>query len=193
MDDMTDSNETPEHRQSADESSLSFPAGAHIGRVIGSVALGLLGLLVLLLGADGFIALCGVALVVLFGLVFPILIVKRHQQDHRHELTPEGLELVRSGQSGEETVHQATWSVVDSVTTASLGNRPEAPDFPAVNVAFASGSGRRPKHRSLFSREVLGEKIVLNQPLEIGRWELVELLTAAHERFKPRPKPNSAR
>lgn len=81
---MTDSNETPEHRQSADESSLSFPAGAHIGRVIGSVALGLLGLLVLLLGADGFIALCGVALVVLFGLVFPILIVKRHQQDHRH-------------------------------------------------------------------------------------------------------------
>lgn len=121
------------------------------------MVLGLLGLLVLVLGADGFVALCGVVLVVLFGLVFPILIVKRHRQDRRFEL------------------------------------RPEVPDFPAVNVAFASGPGRRPKHRSPFSREVLGEKIVLSQPLEIDRWEPVELLTAAHERFKPRPKPNSAR
>ena len=218
MEDMTGSDETSGYRQSADESSLSFPAGsskaervvmrldfiedngrlvighapagAHIGRLIGSVVLGLLGLLVLVLGADGFVALCGFVIVVLFGLVFPVLIVRRQQQDYRLELTPESLELVRSGQGGEETVHHATWSVVESVTTASFGNRPESPSFPSVNVAFASGSGRRAKHRAPFRREVLGEKIVLNQPLEVGRWELIDLLTAAHQRF--RPKPDSA-
>lgn len=212
---MTGSDEAPGYRHSTDESSLSFPAGAskaervamrldtiekngrlvigrassgaYIGRLIGSVAIGLLGLLVLVLGADGFVALCGVVLVVLFVLVFPVLIVRRHQQDYRLELTLESLELVRTGKSGEETMHHATWSVVDSVTTASFGNRPESPSFPAVNVAFASGSGRRSTRRSFLTREIQGERIVLNQPLEVGRWELVDLLTAAHERFKPKP------
>lgn len=217
---MTGSDEAPgyrQSRQSADESSLIFPAGAskgervairlesiekngrlvigrassgaYTGRLIGSVALGLLGLLVLVLGADGFVALCAVVHLILFGLVSPMLIVRRHQQDYRLELTPESLELIRDGQSGEETVHHATWSVVDSVTTASFGNRPESPSFPAVNVAFASGSGRRSTRRSFLTREIQGERIVLNQPLEVGRWELVDLLTAAHERFRPKPDP----
>lgn len=213
MNDKAGNDKTPGPRQTTDESALNFPAGtsksekiekrldlienngrlviargssgAYIGRAIGSVAIGLLGLVVLVLGADGFVALCGVAFIVVFGLVVPIFIFKRYRQDHFLELTSDGFELVRRGQGGEETVHQATWSVVDSVTTVRPGNRPVAPSFPAINVAFASGEGRRSSRRSFLTREHLGERIVLNQPLGIGRWELVELLTAAHQRFKP--------
>ena len=213
MNDKAGNDKTPGPRQTTDESALNFPAGtsksekiekrldlienngrlviargssgAHIGRAIGSVAIGLLGLVVLVLGADGFVALCGGAFILIFGLAVPVFIFKRYQQDYFLELTSAGFELVRRGQSGEETMHQATWSVVDSVTTVRSGNRPVAPSFPAINVAFASGAGRRSSRRSFLTREHLGERIVLNQPLEIGRWELVYLLTAAHQRFRP--------
>lgn len=200
MNDKAGNDKTPGPRQTTDESALNFPAGtsksekiekrldlienngrlviargssgAYIGRAIGSVAIGLLGLVVLVLGADGFVALCGVAFIVVFGLVVPIFIFKRYRQDHFLELTSDGFELVRRGQGGEETVHQATWSVVDSVTTVRPGNRPVAPSFPAINVAFASGEGGgRAAVRSSLAN-ILGKESFSTSPWKsaVGSW-----------------------
>lgn len=219
MDEVTGSDERPMYRESADDPSQRLPEGSsqservamrldliekngllvigrgsgrtYIGRIVGSVALGLLGLLVLVMGADGFAGFSGFLLFILFGVVFPIFIVKRHHQDHSLELTPKDFSLTRRGRHGAETLHRASWANVTSVTTVKFGNRPESPSFPAVNVVAASGIGRRSKIRTFFTRELRGEKIVLNQPLAVGRWELVALLTDAHRRFAP--KPDSAR
>ncbi|GAA1552070.1 MULTISPECIES: hypothetical protein [Brevibacterium] len=146
------------------------------------MGLGLLGLLVLLLGAEGFVALAGFVLFGLFSFVFPIMIVKRHGQDHRLELTPDGFELIRCDKDSEVTVDLAKWANVSRVSTAKFGNQPESPDFPVVDVFSSAGAGNGP---SLFNRDPHGASIVLNQPLEVGRWELYELLVAAHQRFRP--------
>lgn len=159
--------------------------GAFIGRVVGSVLVGLLGLAVLVLGADGFVGVAGFVLFVLFSVVIPIVTVKRHRQDYSLELTPEAFTVIRRVGSTQETVHRVSWWNVIHVGTVRFGNRPEAPNIPSVVVLGASGIGRRPKVRTFFSREIRGERVTLNQPLAVGRWELVGLLTEAQKRFAP--------
>lgn len=209
MGDMTGSAGVPESGPWADESSLSFPPGAskserveirldiiensgrlviargsraaHIARVVLSVGLGLLGLLVLLLGAEGLIALAGFVLFGLFSVVFPIIIIRRHGQDHRLEMSPDGFELIRCDKDSQVTVDRAKWENVSRVSTAKFGNQPESPDFPVVDVFSSAGAG---SGLSVFNRNPHGARIVLNQPLEVGRWELYELLVAAHQRFR---------
>jgi len=161
--------------------------GAIIGRVVGSVLIGLLGLAALVLGADGFVGVCGFLLLIVFGIVLPIVVVKRHNQDHSLELTPEAFTLFRRVGRTQETVHRVSWSNVLSVGTVRFGNQPEAPNIPSVVVLGASGIGRRPTVRTLFMREIRGERVTLNQPLAIGRWELVGLLAEAQKRFAPKP------
>ncbi|WP_240372537.1 hypothetical protein [Brevibacterium zhoupengii] len=201
--------EVPGPLQSVEESSLSFPAGAtkaektrlrleaiehsgrlvigrgprgsHITRVVLSVMLGLLGLLVLVLGAEGFVALAGFVFFGVFSFVVPIVITKRYGQDHRLELTPDRFELIRIEKDVEATVEES-WANVTRVTTVSSGHQPASPQFPVVDV-FSSTGAR--SGFSLFSGDPHGARIVFNQQLEVGRWELYELLDAAHQRFRP--------
>ena len=210
------SGESSGSRRSIDESELKFPPGSdkaervamrleaieeygrlvigpastikYIGRLVVCFLIGALGLVTLILGADGFVALCAVAVIAIFGIWFPVLTVKRNRRNYHLELTPEAVELIQVTPDGEDTVHHATWSVVDSVTTARFGNRPEAPLYPVLNVESASGSGRRTKRRAFLSPEVYGEKFVLDQPLEVTTWELLDLVTAAHQKFKSKPE-----
>lgn len=168
--------------------------GAIIGRIVGSVLIGLLGLAVLVLGAEGFVGVAGFLLFAVFGVVIPIISVKRHRQDYSLELTPEAFTVIRRVGSTQETVHRVSWSNVIHVGTVRFGNQPEAPNIPSVVVLGASGIGRRSTVRTLFTREIRGERVTLNQPLAIGRWELVELLTEAQKRFAPtmREEPKGA-
>ena len=161
--------------------------GALVWRVVGSMLFGLLGLTALVLGADGFVAVCGVVMVICFGVILPIVNIRKHRQDHSLELTPEAFTLVRRVGRTAETVHRVSWSNVVSVGTVRFGNQPEALNIPSVVVLGASGVGRRPLVRTTFRREIRGERVTLNQPLAIGRWELVDLLTEAHRRFDPKP------
>lgn len=159
---------------------------AIIGRVVGSVLIGVLGLAVLVLGAEGVVGVAGFLLFVVFGVVLPVLSVKRHRQDHSLELTPEAFTVIRRVGSTQETLHRVSWWNVIHVGTVRFGNQPEAPNIPSVVVLGASGIGRRPKVRTLFTREIRGERVTLNQPLAVGRWELVGLLTEAQKRFAPK-------
>ncbi|HJG80986.1 MAG TPA: hypothetical protein K8V08_11300 [Brevibacterium senegalense] len=161
--------------------------GSLVWRVVGSMLFGLLGLTALVLGADGFVAVCGVVMVICFGIILPIVNIRKHRQDHSLELTPEAFTLVRRVGRTAETVHRVSWSNVVSVGTVRFGNQPEALNIPSVVVLGASGVGRRPLVRTTFRREIRGERVTLNQPLAIGRWELVDLLTEAHRRFDPKP------
>lgn len=162
--------------------------GAIIGRVVGSVLIGVLGLAVLVLGAEGFVGVAGFLLFVVFGVVLPVFSVKRHRQDHSLELTPEAFTVIRHVGSTQETVHRVSWANVLQVGTVRFGNQPEAPNIPSVVVLGASGIGRRPLVRTLFTREIRGERVTLNQPLAVGRWELVDLLTEAQKRFAPKKR-----
>ena len=161
--------------------------GSLVWRVVGSVLLGLLGLTALVMGADGFVAVCSVVMLVCCGVILPIVNIRKHRQDHSLELTQEGFALVRRVGRTAETVHRVSWSNVVSVGTVRFGNQPEALNIPSVVVLGASGVGRRPLVRTTFRREIRGERVTLNQPLAIGRWELVDLLTEAHRRFDPKP------
>lgn len=221
MGEVTGSNGASQYRESApgDGRPLAFPAGATkneriafrldlvekngllvigraskgslIGRAVGSVLIGLLGLAVLVLGADGFVGVAGFVLFVLFGVLIPIITVKRYRQDYSLELTPEAFTVIRRVGSTQETVHRVSWWNVLHVGTVRFGNRSEAPDIPSVVVLGASGIGRRPVVRTFFSREIRGERVTLNQPLAIGRWELVGLLTEAQKRFAPMARSGS--
>lgn len=158
----------------------------YIVRVVGSVALGLLGLAALFMGAEGFTALSGVAVFGFFGILCPVLLVKNRQNDYRLELTTDGFSLDRLGRNGKEIMHRVRWADVITVTTAAFGYRSESLNFPAVIVTSAWGIARRPTVRTVFNREIRGEKVMLNQPFDVGRWELVLLLEEAHKRFAPR-------
>src|SRR5690625_7430386 len=81
--------------------------GAIIGRVVGSVLIGLLGLAALVLGADGFVGVCGFLLLIVFGIVLPIVVVKRHNQDHSLELTPEARSAARRVGKAYQVTRQA--------------------------------------------------------------------------------------
>ncbi|SMY13019.1 hypothetical protein [Brevibacterium jeotgali] len=160
--------------------------GAIIGRVVGSVLIGVLGLAVLVLGAESLVGAAGFLLFVVFGIVLPVFSVKRHRQDYSLELTPEAFTVIRRVGRTQETVHRVSWPNVVQVGTVRFGHQPEAPNIPSVVVLGASGIGRRPLVRTLFTREIRGERVTLNQPLAVGRWELVDLLTEAQKRFAPK-------
>lgn len=119
---------------------------------------------------------------ILFSFVVPIVINKRYGQDYRLELTPDRFELIRIEKDVEATVDEASWANVTRVTTVSSGHQPASPQFPVVDVFSSSGAR---SGFSLFSGDPHGARIVFKQPLEVGRWELYELLDAAHQRFRP--------
>lgn len=161
------------------------PATGLIWRIGICVAIGLIGLIGLGVGADGLMGVSAFALFVGMGVVVPVFIVRQHRQAYNLELTPEGFALTRYVGRREETVHRAMWVNVRSVETFRIGNQPGSVNIPSVLALGASGTGRRSEVRTPFARELRGERISLHQPLAIGRWELVGLLTDAKKRFDP--------
>ena len=169
------------------------PDRSYIGRVIASIAIGLLGVAALVMGADGHIMVLSLLWVVVFCFVMPVVIAKRKRQDYLLELTPNDFTLYRWIGMDKERVHRVAWRDVVYVGTTQFGKNPQALHLPSVVALGASGTGHRPPVRTLFKRELEGERITLNQPMEVGRWELVDLLDAATERFREEPRRKTGR
>lgn len=162
-----------------------------IVRVVGSVIISLIGLAVPVMGGEGFILVLGLLFFGFFGILGPVLTVKRHRQDYSLELTPEEFTLIRRVGGSQEFVHRVRWVDIIHVGTVSSTGRPEGMRVPSVVVVGASGGARRPTVRTFFSREIRGERVTLSQPLAVGRWELVDLLREARKRFAPQEQDGS--
>ncbi|MGC5626979.1 hypothetical protein ACPYO6_01855 [Georgenia sp. Z1344] len=165
---------------------LEIPRGrdrAYIVRIVGCVLLGLLGLVVLLMGAEGTVAMSALVFVVVFGVVFPVVHARRLRHNYLLELTPEDFTLFRWVDGDKQDLHRVPWRNVVLVTTVRFGKQLESPSYPSVIACPAFGIGRRPVVRTALTREIRGERVTIDQPLAIDRGELVELLRAANERF----------
>ena len=80
-----------------------------IVRVVGSVIISLIGLAVPVMGGEGFILVLGLLFFGFFGILGPVLTVKRHRQDYSLELTPEEFTLIRRVGGSQEFVHRVRW------------------------------------------------------------------------------------
>ncbi|MGC5617613.1 hypothetical protein [Georgenia sp. Z1491] len=154
---------------------------------MGSVLLGLLGLAPLVMGAEGVVAFSGLFFVVVFGVVH----LRRMRHNYHLELTPEDVPLFRWVGDDKQDMHRVPWRNVLEVTTVRFGKQIEAPSYPSVIASRAFGMGRRPVVRTTLTRKIRGERVTIDQPLAIDRWELVELLRVATERFDPRPETST--